>query len=124
MNELKFWEQTQMPISISVLNIVLIAHVREPRGLVNTAQLQYSETERFSIDEFNEIYQGVVAAGYFVQAIYFNELNFINDYVEHPERYKNNCSFCSPNILSFKAFACVNTYTLKFSYSTTAHNKW
>lgn len=93
MNELKFWEQTQMPISISVLNIVLIAHVREPRGQVNTAQLQCSETERFSIDEFNEIYQGVVAAGYFVQAIYFNEIDFINDYVEHPERYKNSLVF-------------------------------
>lgn len=93
MDELKFWEQTQMPISISVLNIVLIAHVRQPRGQVNTDQLQCSETERFSIDEFNEIYQGVVAAGYFVQAIYFNELDFINDYVEHPERYKNSLVF-------------------------------
>lgn len=90
MSELRFWEQAQIPVSKAVLNIVLIAHVREPRGHLNTAQLQCSETERFSIDEFNQIYQGVVAAGYFVQAIYFNEIDFINDYIEHPDRYKNS----------------------------------
>lgn len=90
MDELKFWEYAQIPISKAVLNVVLIAHVREPRGHLNTAQLQCSETERFSIEEFNEIYQGVVAAGYFVQAIYFNEIDFINDYVEHPDRFKNS----------------------------------
>lgn len=87
---LNFWEETHVPISQVVLNVVLIVHVREPRGHMNTLQLQCSETERFSIDEFNEIYQGVVAAGYFVQAIYFNEIDFINDYIEHPDRYKNS----------------------------------
>ena len=87
---LNFWEETHVPISQAVLNVVLIVHVREPRGHMNTLQLQCSETERFSIDEFNEIYQGVVAAGYFVQAIYFNEIDFINDYIEHPDRYKNS----------------------------------
>lgn len=92
-DKLKFWEYAQIPISKAVLNVVLIAHVREPRGYLNTTQLQCSETERFSIEEFNEIYQGVVAAGYFVQAIYFNEIDFINDYVEHPDRYKNSLIF-------------------------------
>ena len=87
---LNFWEETHVPISQAVLNVVLIVHVREPRGNMNTSQLQCSETERFSIDEFNEIYQGVVAAGYFVQAIYFNEIDFINDFIEHPDRYKNS----------------------------------
>lgn len=87
---LNFWEQVAVPISQAVLNVVLIAHVREPRGHMNTSQLQCSDTERFSIDEFNEIYQGVVSAGYFVQAIYFNEIDFINDYIEHPDRYKNS----------------------------------
>lgn len=86
----KFWEQVHVPVSQAVLNVVLIAHVREPRGNMNVTQLQCSEAERFSIDEFNEIYQGIVAAGYFVQAIYFNEIDFINDYIEHPERYKNS----------------------------------
>lgn len=87
---LNFWEQTHVPISQAVLNVVLIAHVREPRGHTNISQLQCSKTERFSIDEFNEIYQGIVAAGYFVQAVYFNEIDFINDYIEHPDRYKNS----------------------------------
>lgn len=87
---LNFWEQTHVPISQAVLNVVLIAHVCEPRGHTNISQLQCSETERFSIDEFNEIYQGIVAAGYFVQAVYFNEIDFINDYIEHPDRYKNS----------------------------------
>ena len=86
----KFWEHVRVPISQAELNIVLIAHVREPRGNMNIAQLQCSETERFSIDEFNEIYQGIVAAGYFVQAVYFNEIDFITDYIEHSERYKNS----------------------------------
>lgn len=85
-----FWEHLNVPISQAELNVVLIAHVREPRGHMNVAQLQCSETERFSIDEFNEIYQGIVAAGYFVQAIYFNEIDFITDYIEHPEHYKNS----------------------------------
>lgn len=93
MEVLKFWEQIHVPISQTMLNVVLIAHVREPRGHMNIAQLQCSETERFSIDEFNEIYQGIIAAGYFIQAIYFNEIDFINDYIEHPDRYKNSLIF-------------------------------
>lgn len=86
----KFWEQIHVPMSQAILNVVLIAHVREPRGHMNLIQLQCSETERFSIEEFNEIYQGIVTAGYFVQAIYFNEIDFISDYIEHPDRYKNS----------------------------------
>ena len=90
MNFFKFWEHVHLPVSQAELNVVLIAHVREPRGQMNTSQLQCSETERFSIDEFNEIYQGIVVAGYFVQAVYFNEIDFITDYIEHPKRYKNS----------------------------------
>ena len=85
----KFWEQAHAPILKNALNIIIIAHVQEPRGHMNSRQLQCSLTERFSIDEFNEIYQGIVAAGYFVQAIYFNEIDFIEDYIGHPDRYKN-----------------------------------
>lgn len=87
---LNFWEQVHVPNPQTVLKVVLIAHVREPLGHMNTAQLQCSQTERFSIEEFNEIYQGIVTAGYFVQAIYFNELDFINDCIEHPEYYKSS----------------------------------
>ena len=88
MTDFKFWEQ--IPTSQTTLNVILIMHVREPRGHINSTQLQCSKTERFSIDEFNEIYQGIVAAGYFVRAIYFNEIDFINDYIEHPDHYQNS----------------------------------
>ena len=84
-----FWKQKQVETMRDTLNIILIAHVREPRGHKNIEQLQCSETERFSIEEFNEIYQGIVCAGYFIQAIYFNEIEFINDYTEHPNRFIN-----------------------------------
>ena len=90
MEIIKFWEHVNVPVSQAELNVVLIAHVREPRGHMNIRQLQCSETERFTIDEFNEIYQGIVDAGYFVQAVYFNEIDFITDYIEHPERYKSS----------------------------------
>lgn len=90
MSDYKFWEQLQTPISQDVLNIVLIAHVRGPRGCTNAIQIQCSETERFSVDEFNEIYQGIVDSGYFVQAIFFNEIDFINDYIKHPDHYQNS----------------------------------
>lgn len=85
----KFWEQNQAETMRDALSIILIAHVHEPRGHKNKEQLQCSGTERFSIEEFNEIYQGIVGAGYFVQAIYFNEIEFINDYTEHPNRFIN-----------------------------------
>lgn len=90
MEIIKFWEHVNVPVSQAELNVVLIAHIREPRGHMNIRQLQCSETERFTIDEFNEIYQGIVDAGYFVQAVYFNEIDFITDYIEHPERYKSS----------------------------------
>ncbi len=90
---INFWEQIDLLASQKILNIVLIAHVREPRGYINTTQLQCTETERFSVEEFNEIYQGIVNAGYFVQSIYFNEIDFINDYFEHPDRYRNSLVF-------------------------------
>ncbi len=48
----------------SSLDIVLIAHVQEPRGNINIHQLQCSKTERFSIEEFHDIYQGIVNAGF------------------------------------------------------------
>lgn len=84
-----FWEGRNIPISIDRLNIILLAHVHQPRGYVNPKQLQCSSTERFSIEEFNEIYQGIVNAGYYVKAVYFNELDFITEYTEHPERFAN-----------------------------------
>ena len=74
-----FWGHNNIEIDKDQLSIVLLAHVQKPRGYINQAQLQCSETERFSIKEFNEIYQGIVNAGYYIQAVYYNELDFITD---------------------------------------------
>ena len=71
------------------LSIILIAHVQQPRGYLNPYQLQCSETERFSIEEFNEIYQGIVGSGFYIQSVFFNELDFIAEYMEHPEKFKS-----------------------------------
>lgn len=71
------------------INIILIAHVQAPRGHLNEQQIQCETTERFSIEEFHEIYQGIVSAGFYIQSVYFNELDFISDYMEHTNRFKN-----------------------------------
>ena len=71
------------------VNIILIAHVQEPRGHLNEQQIQCETTERFSIEEFHEIYQGIVSAGFYIQSVYFNELDFISDYIEHTNRFRN-----------------------------------
>ena len=71
------------------VNIILIAHVQAPRGHLNEHQIQCETTERFSIEEFHEIYQGIVSAGFYIQSVYFNELDFISDYIEHSNRFKN-----------------------------------
>lgn len=84
----QFWWKNS-GIDKAQLSIVLLAHVQQPRGHINQAQLQCSETERFSIEEFNEIYQGIVNAGYYIQAVYYNELDFITEYIEHPEHFYN-----------------------------------
>lgn len=68
-----FWTKEENKVNKNVLNIILLAHVQQPRGYVNNGQLQCSETERFSIEEFNEIYQGIVSAGYYIQSVYYNE---------------------------------------------------
>lgn len=82
-----FWGQFDGVIDRNQLSVFLIAHTQPPRGHLNMAQLQCSESERFSVEEFNEIYQGIVTAGFYVQGVYFNEFDFILDYTEHPERF-------------------------------------
>lgn len=89
-NELyPFWNDERVLNYTNIINVILLAHVQQPRGYRNPAQLQCSETELFSIEEFNEIYQGIVSAGYYIQAVYFNELDFVSEYIEHPERFSN-----------------------------------
>lgn len=84
-----FWLHSNIAVDKNQINVILLAHVQAPRGRVNLKQLQCSETERFSIEEFNEIYQGIVNAGYYIQAVYYNELDFITDYTEHSEKFRN-----------------------------------
>lgn len=84
-----FWTKEENKVDKNILSIILLAHVQQPRGYINNSQLQCSETERFSIEEFNEIYQGIVTAGYYIQSVYYNELDFISDFIEHPTRFQN-----------------------------------
>ena len=72
------------------LNIVLVAHAHEPRGNANTDQIQCASVEMFSVDEFYEIYQGIVAAGFFISQTYFNELDLISGYLQS-NSYFDNC---------------------------------
>lgn len=71
------------------LEIILIAHVDEPRGKKNNFQLQCSSNEFFRINEFGEIYQGIVDAGFFIRNVFFNEIDFIEDYIKNPNKYTN-----------------------------------
>lgn len=71
------------------ISVILIAHVQAPRGHLNNNQIQCDATERFSVEEFHEIYQGIVSAGFYIQSVYFNELDFISDYIEHSNRFTN-----------------------------------
>lgn len=93
-NDFCFWNYGEPIIPDSILNVVLLAHVQKPRGYINPTQLQCSDTERFSIEEFNEIYQGIVNAGYYIQAVYYNECDFIEDYLRFPNRFRNCLIYC------------------------------
>ena len=87
--DISFWISKETTINKDTLNIILLAHVQPPRGYVNHEQLQCNITEHFSVEEFNEIYQGIVTAGYYIQAVYYNELDFISDFTEHPHRFEH-----------------------------------
>lgn len=88
-NDFSFWTSEEKTINKDAINIILLAHVQPPRGYSNHNQLQCSVTEHFSVEEFNEIYQGIITAGYYIQAVYYNELDFISDYMEHPNRFEH-----------------------------------
>ena len=75
------------------LDVILIAHVLEPRGSDNIMQLNCSEAEHFTIQEFNEIYQGIVNGGFFIKNIFFNELDFIKNIILDPSVYTNSIVF-------------------------------
>lgn len=83
----------KMPVDKNLIEVTLIAHVRGPRGSINNLQLQCNETEKFTVDEFYEIYSGIVSAGYFINRTYFNELDFIQDYMENPKCFNKSIIF-------------------------------
>lgn len=88
-NEKHFIKNHEMKICKELINIILVAHVFEPRGIINHNQIQCSSTERFSVEEFNEIYQGIVNAGFFISQTFFNELDMIHEYFHNPEKFVN-----------------------------------
>jgi len=71
------------------LDLILIAHVTEPRGNNNALQLNCSKTEHFTIQEFDEIYKGLVSADFFIKNIFFNELDFIKNIIFNSTEYSN-----------------------------------
>lgn len=75
------------------IDIVLVAHVLTPRGYNNPLQINCSDTEHFTLQEFNEIYTGIVAAGFFIRLAFFNELDFIKDITSKMDDYKNTVVF-------------------------------
>jgi D-alanine-D-alanine ligase len=75
------------------LDVVLVAHVLGPRGHDNVIQLNCSEAEHFTTQEFDEIYQGIVNGGFFIKKVFFNELELIKDIVEDPTEYSETVIF-------------------------------
>lgn len=78
---------------VDTIDIVLVAQVLGPRGHDNPLQLNCSETEHFTVQEFNEIYQGIVDAGLFIRQVFFSELEFIQDIVNKSNTYLNTIVF-------------------------------
>lgn len=79
--------------NIESIDIVVVAHVLAPRGHDNMMQKNCAETEHFTIQEFKEIYQGIVNADFFIRKIFFSELEFIQDIVIDPQKYSKSIVF-------------------------------
>jgi D-alanine-D-alanine ligase len=75
------------------INITLVAHVLSPRGYDNKIQINCSETEHFTVQEFNEIYQGIVTSGFFINQVFFSEFDFISDAINNPPKYSKTIVF-------------------------------
>ena len=69
------------------LEVVIVANVLGPRGHDNIMQLNCPETEHFTPQEFDEIYRGIVDAGFFIKKVFFNELDFIKDIISNITEY-------------------------------------
>lgn len=112
-----------MNVNFNSLNIILLAHVQQPRGHINPCQLQCSQTERFSIEEFHEIYQGIVNAGFYIKSVFYNEFDFIEDYIQRPESYKNCLIYnLARNGLGYNKKTIIPSFCelMNLSYSTSS----
>jgi D-alanine-D-alanine ligase len=78
---------------INSISVVLIAHVLGPRGYDNINQLNCSETEHFTVQEFDEIYQGIINAGFFIRKVFFNEFDFVKDVSTNTNEYSETIIF-------------------------------
>ena len=78
---------------IDTISIVIVAHVLNPRGYTCAKQINCSELEQFTVQEFNEIYQGLVKAGFFVEKVFFSEIEFIQDVLKEPDKYSSTVVF-------------------------------
>ncbi len=76
--------------SQNVCEIILLTHVDSPRGHDNNLQIHCAINEYLRIDEFNEIYMGIVNAGFFIKNVYFNELDFIQSYFSNSTTFDKN----------------------------------
>lgn len=79
--------------NIDKVEIVLVAHVLNPRGHDSLIQKNCSETEHFTVQEFNEIYQGIVGAGFFIKKTFFTEFEFLKDVISSYSEYSSTIVF-------------------------------
>ena len=93
MNEALYNASDVLHAHINSLEVVLVANVMAPRGYDNPIQKNCSETEHFTVQEFNEIYQGIVEAGFFIKRTFFAEVDFIEDIIATPKEYSTTVIF-------------------------------
>ena len=76
------------------LDIILIANVVSPRGYTNKKQkLDCHKNEKFTYEEFNEIYKGIINANLFIKSVIFNELDFLEYFFNNNIDVKNTVIF-------------------------------
>lgn len=76
------------------LDIILIANVLSPRGYNNKNQkLDCHKNEKFTYQEFNEIYKGIINANLFIKSVIFNELDFLEYFFNNSINRENTVIF-------------------------------
>ncbi|WP_052675724.1 hypothetical protein [Paenibacillus sp. IHBB 10380] len=79
----------QVPEIQNKYQIALLTNSRSQTRMINGQKMEFSDyNEFFSDQEYSEIYNGIQAAGFYVNS-FFNEINFIAKILEE-SYYKNN----------------------------------